>query len=102
MTALLPLLALFFAPAMHAADAGLSASLEKARREFSSARGLAAEAESAAAPLAETVRELKAVKNPWWWTRWRLRRNLGQLQESLDRLREARSRYEQSRQELFL
>src|SRR6185503_208802 len=76
--------------------------LDRARNEFRMARSMAGAAESEAAPLAETVRELKAVRNPWWWTRWRLRRTLGQLQESLDLLREARTRYETSRQELFL
>ena len=65
-------------------------------------KSLAADAEAEAAPLAEKVRELKGVESPWWWTRWRLRRNLSRLQESLDRLREARGKYEGSRQELFL
>lgn len=102
MTLLLALLAFLLAPALHAADSGLSASLDKARSEFVLARQLASDADAVAAPLAEKVRELKAVPSPWWWTRWRLRRSLRLLQESLDLLREARTRHEHSRQELFL
>jgi hypothetical protein len=95
-------LALLLAARLHPADSSLSKSLEKARREFAQSQIDSAEAESEAAPLAESVRELKAVDNPWWWTRWRLRGKLSRLQESLDRLRERRVRYEESRQELFL
>jgi hypothetical protein len=87
---------------MAAPDSGLAAALARARAEFGAARSEAELAEGEAAPLAESVRRLKGVEDPWWWTRYRLRRGLRQLQESLDRLREARGRYESGRQELFL
>jgi hypothetical protein len=85
-----------------AAEPGLNLALLRARSDFAQCRAAADLAEAEAAPLVELVRRLKAVPDPWWWTRWRLRRSLGELQESLDRLREARGRYENSRQELFL
>jgi hypothetical protein len=102
MTPLWAFLALCLAAALPAADSTLGPSLEKARLDFVLAGQRSQAAEAEAAPLAAKVRQLKAVEDPWWWTRWRLRRNLGLLQESLDRLREARSLYEAARQELFL
>lgn len=102
MTRLGPLLALLLAPGFLSGESSLAQSLEIARIEFRDSRARAASAEGEAAPLAEKVRALKGVENPWWWTRWRLRRSLSALQESLDRLREARGKYEASRQELFL
>jgi hypothetical protein len=102
MTRVILALALLLAPDLFPADPGLSSSLEKARREFASANDEAARAEAEAAPLAESVRELKAVENPWWWTRWRLQAKLSRLQESLDRLRVLRGRSEDTRQQLFL
>ena len=98
----LALLALLLWQGALSGESSLSASLEKARSEFALSRAAAQQAEAEATPLADTVRQLKAVENPWWWTRWRLRRKLGQLQESLDTLRLRRVSYEKSRQDLFL
>lgn len=84
------------------AESNLLQSLEKARKDFAQSGLIFAAAEAEARPLADKVRELKAVESPWWWTRFRLRRKLSRLQESLDHLREAKRAYENTRQELFL